>query len=321
LVPVLKHDETNSQVEDRLIYVQMRAGRFTDSLQAIAAYQKRGKLDAYGDALAAIQKMTDGDVEGSDAAMRDAVLDDPTNLGVRSAEAYIALRRGKFNVLAKLADDLAQDASERPEVNYYLAAVYNALGRIDEGTARFERAVLAEPMCYDVYVQRGNDALSLAIKGKLEKKDVEFQYEVAKVFYNTALAAKPECAEALTGLSLVSQLQKKTTESVVFARAATGAGPGYAAGFYAYSSALEAQEEDIRTGAMKAEKEGRHDDAMKLYDQADQINKQATEALDKAGKLDQAFLANLALIPRLNEAYAYFVRHGKLPLLTPPNSQ
>lgn len=321
LTPELKRDETNTQLADRLIYAQMRAGRFFDSAQTIAAIQKRGQLDAYGDALVAIQRMTEGDAEGSDAAMKEAILNDPTNVGVRVAQAYIALRRAKYSVLGKLADDLANDAGERPEVNYYLAAVYNAMGRLDEGTQRFERAVLAEPLCYDVYVQRGNDAIALAFRGKLEQKDVDFQYEVAKVFYNTALIAKPESAEALTGLSLVCAYQKKIADSVKYARAATGAGPGYAAGYYALACACSNQEEAYRAAAMAAERDGRHDDAKPIYAQADQADKDALAALASAGKYDVAFLGNIALVPRINDAYIYFVRHGKLPLLTPYSNQ
>jgi tetratricopeptide (TPR) repeat protein len=320
LAPVFRKDERQTAVANRLIYSQMRAGRYKDSGESLAAYGKRGQMDAYGFALLAIQRAMDGEEELSDEAMKEAILNDSQDLGVRTAQAYIALKRGKVNVLSKIAEELGKDSSERPEVNYYLASVFNSLNRYEEGTARFERAVLAEPMYYDVYVARGNDALAIAVKGRVKKEEIAFQYDVAKMFYETALVARPESVEALTGLALVNGFLKKDADCVKFAQAAIAAGPSYPAAYYTLALALSNVEATVRASAMVAEREQRREDAKELYAQAGKLHRDAYAAKDKAGEFDKAYLQGMGLTPTVADAYNYFAKHGKLPLLTPPTN-
>jgi hypothetical protein len=173
-------------------------------------------------------------------------------------------------------------------------------------------------MCYDVYVQTADNALALADKGKLEKGDIDYQYQVAKAYYETALKARPESAEALAGLALTYTYLKDDANALKYARAATEAGKGYAAGWYIYALELDARSEAFETAAVAADKDGRQADAQKLYAEVAKVNEECTKALDAAGKLDVAYLSGTARAPRLKEAYTYFVTHGKLPLLTPP---
>lgn len=289
LQPTLRKDNTANAIANRVAYAQLRAGRFTDARGTLAEVVKFGDLDAYGYALMAVVESHLGSPSGSDDMMREAILSDAEDLGVRTAQAYIALRRNNAGVLSRLASDLAADQGGRSIVNTYLCALSFKLNRYDDSRKYFERAVLAEPTNYDAYIERANNAMAMSQSATLSDTDKGHELRMARVLFETALLCKEDSFEALTGLALAAMRQGKTEEGLRFARAATAAGPEYAAGWFTLAAAQAA-------------------------------NNEATEAAlstRKAGALDKPNLEGRQ-VPSPDMAWRYYMQMGRTPLLAAP---
>lgn len=321
----LRKDPSNSSLANRLAYAQIRAGRFADAMATLNENARANATDAFGYGLTAILATYRGDDAAADAAMREAILSEPDNVGVQTAQAFIALKKGRMSVLGSLAASLARNEGQRSEVHYYLAALYNATQRFVEGRRAFERAVLAEPTNYDMYVQRGNEALAIVALGSVDDSERKYQVQVARTFYDTALIAKPESAEALSAIALTDVLIGNISEAASFARAAVQASPGYAPAHFTKAmvdSVMEAdlkgRAESIRNsssgGVLTAEQRAQ---ITKLNNDANVFGKSAAESMNIAMKLDPANLSGRK-IPTSMEVFAYFIRHFRMPLLSVP---
>lgn len=289
LQPAFAKDNRRNDLANRLAYVQLRMGRIQDASNTLAAIKKYGVLDAYGFALLAIVEAERGNMNASDDAMREAVLSEGDNLGVRTAQAYLALKRGQNTNLQQLATQLAKDEGQRSEVHLYLAALYNRLRNYEASRKHFEAAVLAEPANYDIYVERANESIALSLSGRLPADDAKLEMDAAKVLLQTALIARPESQEALTGMSLLLLLQGQKDEALKYGMAAVTGSPSYAPGHYALSAVYSAM--------------GR--------------TPEATVELNRAGALDKANLEGRSL-PTGKEAWQHFARHGRSALLVLP---
>ncbi len=192
LQPVFGKDQRKTDVADRLAFAQMREGRLADALMTLRDLKKYGTPDAYSSALEGVLDTVTGQDQASDDAIKDAVLSDSENLGVRTAQAFIALSRNKTSVLAKLSADLSRDEGARPEVLYFLSALANRQGRYEDSVKFYERAVLAEPASADIYVEQGNQLIGLSQLPKVDQKQIDQQLEVAKIMFQTALEVRPE---------------------------------------------------------------------------------------------------------------------------------
>lgn len=325
LAPAFRADQRQQSLANRLAFAQMRSGRFAEATQTLNDNNRNGGLDAYGWALMATLRTLLGDFPGADDAMRQAVLSDNEDLGVRTAQAFLAIARNRTQTLRQLATNLAKDEGQRSDVNYYLAILLQMNGDFAASNDAFERCVLAEPTNYDMYVQRGNDSLAWVSSGRLNTDQNAYHYAAAKMFYETALEARAESAEALTGMALVLLNEKKVLDALRFARAATAAGPAYAAGQYALSHAASATEAELRAAAERLQKSPRDGiltseqraQYLKMLDDAAAHGREAKRASDTAGKLDPANLQGREL-PRLNDVHGYFMRHGRIPLIALP---
>lgn len=325
LTPAFRSDTRKNDLADRLAFAQMRAGRFNDAILTLNENNRQGGLDAYGFALAGVLKTLAGDYSAADDMMRQAVLSDSEDLGVRTAQAFIAVQRDRTDTLRQLATALAKDEGQRPEVNFYLSTVYSKMGEYAASRDAFERAALAEPALAELYVLRGNESLALLHSGRLDENQNGYHIAAARMFYETALEGRPEAAEALTGIALVSLLEKKPADAVRFATAATQAAPGYAAGYYVKSAACLALETDLRAAAeriLRTPKDGvltaeQRTQMRQLQDDANRYGKEAQTANDTAGKLDSVNLQGREL-PKDKPAYEYFAKYGRVPLITAP---
>ena len=282
-------DNRKTEVANRLAYAQLRAGRVEDAATTMADHKKFGTPDAYGFALIAIIEAQKGNWQASDDAMREAVLSEGDNMGVRTSQAYLALRRGGGATLKSIALQLAKDEGQRSEVHLYLTAFYNQDRQFELSRRHFERAVLAEPASYDVYIERANESIGMALSGSLPQKDKDLELEMAKILLDTALAARPESHEALTGVSVLSLHMGKRQDALLYAQAAVKAGPTYPAGHYALAAAYSALGN----------------------------TSEASKANLKAGQLDKPNLEGREL-PNARVAWQYFARHGRTPLITAP---
>lgn len=326
LAPIVKSGTEDVNIINRLGYAYLRMGRFKDAGQMYLNYRKKLGLDAYGYAMMAVSLQLNNMAEEAQNALKEAISNDSQNLGVKTAQAYLAMRAGKTGTLGSFAQDLMDTEGQLPESMYYMGA-YCTLKLDFEGTEKYYRSALyTEPAWFDVYVQLGIDAMKLADRMKTDKargksvedKDINFQYDVAIVYFETALQAKPEAVEALTGLALCYGNLKKNVEMAKFARAAAGAGPTYAPANYVLSVALQNESAAYRAQAMKFERDGARDEAKKNYELASKATTDSRTALKKAQEADPVYIALIAQEPKLVDAESYFLKSGKLPVITPP---
>lgn len=288
LNPAYRADTREPKYAGRLAYAQLRAGRTRDAYATLQQHMKGGAADGATNALMAVFSELRGEGQKAFEFEREAILAGSGDPMVRTAQAWLALRRANSAALGRLAAELAKEQGERPEANYYLTAAYNQAGDLASSGDAFERAVLAEPAAYDLYIERANQSLALTIRPGASADDKKNQYAVARAFFEAAQAAKPESFEALTGLALVSVFEGKAAEAVRSALAAVAAGPEYPAARYALAAA---------------------------YGPANSA--QAAKALAEAGKLDPANLEGRS-IPNAVEAWRYFSRYGRMPFLAAP---
>jgi tetratricopeptide (TPR) repeat protein len=279
----------SAPVGNRLAYAQVRAGRLQDALTTLNEMRKANVVDAYSHALLAVVHFEGGNLEASDDALRQAILEDSQNLGVQTAQAHLALKRNRPQVVAQLLANLARDQGQRTEVNAHLSSLAFRMNQFEESRRYFQRAVLAEPLNYDAFIDRGNESITVALGGRLGAEDVKLQLEEAKMLFETALRAKEDSFQALTGLSVVNLLLRDVEQALRYSQAAVAAGPGYAAAHFAHAAALTS---------------------------ARQMS-QAMQALQQAGRLDRVSLQGREL-PDGASAWRYFASGGRTPLLVPP---
>ena len=291
LQPLVQADPSQLDLSERLAYAQMRYGRYQDALDTLAKTTRTTPLDAYGLALQAELYAQTGQDDQYEDAMKSALLSDNEDLGVRTARAYVALLQNKTGVLAQDLSDLARDQGQRTEVNYLLSALSFRVQRYDDARNYFENAVLAEPLNDDMYVEYANQDISVAQYGKLDSDGTKHQYASAGVLFDTALEARPDSPEALTGKALLLMITGDNAGGLKFAEAATQADPSYAAGWYAYSAALS----------------------------ANNMSDRAQKAMNTAGKLDQAHLDGLE-VPKAVTVWVYYETFGRPPIITPPGT-
>lgn len=331
LLPAFRAEPTDAAIVNRLAFAQIRSARFDEAFATFSESIRRQTVDAYGFALLAIIQYHRGNESDCDAAMREAILSDNEDSGVRSAQVYLALARGKKDVLAKLVKDLALEQSMLTETQFYLSQVqYNAKD-YPASELSFERCVLTEPTNHDAYVQRAKDSLAIAIAREAEAKSDErdkqlaYNYKVAKVFFETSLVAKPDSSEALAGLALAALLQKDTATAYKMASSAAAAQPSYAAGRYLFCYMSTVRQSEVRAAIeaiRKANKDGsltneQRTQIAKLSDEADRLNIVASSEMKTCEQLDKIHLEGRG-IPNMQEARDYYMKHGKLPLITAP---
>lgn len=321
----IRKDPSNSALANRLAYAQIRAGRFADALATLNENARANATDAFGYGLTAVLATYRGDDAAADSAMREAILTEPDNVGVQTAQAFIALKKGRMSVLGSLATSLARNEGQRTEVHYYLAALYNATQRFVEGRRAFERAVLAEPTNYDMYVQRGNEALAIVAVGSVDDSERKYQVQVARTFYDTALIAKPESAEALSAIALTDVLIGNNAEAASYARAAVQASPGYAPAHFTKAMVDSVMEADLKGKAERIRNSAtggvptteQRAEITRLTNEANTYGKSAADAMNIAMKLDPTNLSGRK-IPTSMEVFSYFMRHFRMPLLSVP---
>lgn len=296
LAATFRADQKNNEVGNRLAYAYMRMARWNDARQVLDQINKYGTYDAFGYALQSVYLTEMGDQTAADNALREALISDSDSLGVKSAQAYIALKRNRTSVLQQLVRELMSTESQRSEVNYYVSALANRVQDYPNATKYFQRAVLAEPLNYDMYIEAANQVLGRAVSGRAEKKDADAGVAYARTLYEAALAANPSSSPALIGITLAALYQGKNDEALRYGKAAVDAAPQYAAAHYAYSAALTAN----AVGA-----------------KANEMRDGAQKANAKAGELDRVNLFGREL-PKVQQAWVYFANGGRTVYLVAP---
>ncbi len=355
LAPIFEKDNRRNDTGNRLAFAQVRLGRYADALRTLGQIKRYGTLDAYGQATMAVLLAEGGEVQGSDDAIKEAILSDADNPIVSTAQAYIALkfirsrvatvstmtlnyddvsgketagRNESRNTLSQILRQLARDQGQRSEVNYYICALNNKLENYDDARKFFEKAVLTEPTNYDAYIEQGNKSITISMRGKIEKDDATFLYENSRTMFTAALEARPSSASALTGLSLVASFEGKSDEAVKWGVAAVSAEPRYAPGHVALATAytLAAQSQSIQ--AFQTRKNGdklstnseRQANELKArgYDvQASEYQRNARDSMAKATRLDTKIQGSE--LTKVIPAWRYYNVGGRVPVLPMPN--
>jgi thioredoxin-like negative regulator of GroEL len=306
LDPLFESDNTKNGVANRLGYALLRADRSTDALKTMVTHERYGKPDAYGFALLAILNRKAGNEAASDENLKAASLADDQSLGLRTAQAYLALVKNQNAVLQPILRELAADEGQRSEVLYYVSALNARLGRFQESRKAFEQAISAEPTNVELYLEQAGQALAIAQAPGKSASDKEFLYDTAKVYFEVALAARPESSDALAGLSLIALYQNDLKRALAYAEAAAKAVPNDALGHYALATAAAKQASALSKLAGGASSP----EVFKYQALAQDENK-------LAGKLDDRYVGGRS-IPREVDLYKYLSDGARNVVLVPP---
>lgn len=289
-----RKDFKNNDIVSRLLFSQIRAGRVSQAAQTLENVRKYGGADGYVYGLRACFMAYTGQTELSKEAEKEAILDDPMSIGVKTAQAYLALRRGDTKTSASVLSGLNNSEGQSPVVNYGIASLAFMVSEFDMARAKFETALLAEPALWDMLVERGNQSVWFSLRTDMDTSiDPDFtkrQRALGAAFFEAARAARPESYEALTGLALVASMEGKKEDAVRLGKAATSAAPEYAAAQWAYAAALFDA--------------GRREEAKVAVKKAEQLDRELE------GKP----------YPTTVSAWGYFYGKGRVPIMLPPGS-
>ncbi len=345
-------DNRSVPIANRLAYAYLRQGRPSDALYYLNMVQKSGVPDAFTFAAMAVAKAELGDATGSDDALREALVSDPEDLSVLSAQAYISLKylRNRLGnsldlnyddatgdpaakakareTLRSYVNRLEQAAGSRTESQYYKEALYNKLGEYARAQTAFQAAVLSEPSNYDAFIEAGNRLLAST---QLETKEGESRTQAlasAAIMFETALVARPDAAQALTGLALIATIEGKLDQAIKYGDAAVRANPGYAAGHLALgtaytlaATAIRRQADALRTkskaaGTTSTERQELELQARKLEEQSTLFSHNSRDAGLAAAKIDKRVEGHE--LSKAYPAWRYYSAGGRTPVLPQP---
>ena len=287
-------DASNTELANWLAYAELREGRISDALVNLGILKRTGSssFDGYTEAIYAVLLTMSGHPNQADRSMSNAIMDDMSGLGVRTAQASIALQENKTTDLAAMLNSLLNDAGQLTEVNYLVSSLEFKTQHYNSARKYMIKSLEADPANYLMYVEAGNQVVAGVLSSNADKASQKEQYKVAKMFYQTALHAKGDSYEALTGLSIVSGFLGKPDDALSFAKAAVASQPTYAGAEYALSMAY-----GLFSGNKTAEKA-------------------ATAATD-AGNLDAANLSGVTS-PSPKTCFTYFSTYGRTPVIAAP---
>ena len=314
----------DTKLGDLIGYAQLRVGRFNDLLKTLNQMKANNTLDGYSYALWAVADEYLGDKTGADDNIREAILDKASDLGVETAQVYIALRRGNISTMEGLAANLQANNSQLPETNFYLAILLHRMGREEDSDKAFQQTVLDDPLSYELYIFRGKQALAKLLSGKDKGADAAYDSKLSLRMFVAALRAKPDSAEAMTALADSELIGKAETAAQKEIDTAIAADPEYAGAFYTGASIYNSLAYSLQAAADRIKREAANGIDGETQSEIDQRNKASTDARTKAfdlfataQKLDAVRLAGTR-IPRTDEVFPYLQKYGMLPVITPP---
>ena len=288
LATPLKTSFKNNDLNNRLVFAYLMTNNIVGADETLKNVKKFGEFDGYGFALGAILATEKGADSSADDMIKEALLNAPDSLGLKTAQAFIALKRDNPRSLSGAASALLKENEFRSESYYFAAALSNRTKRIEQGRKYFERALKADAADHDMYVEQGNEAISLGLMPGVGAKDKDFQLDYARAMFDLALMCRDNSAQALAGVAITCLYQKKAAEALSYAEASTKAGPSYAAGWYTYAAALAYKRLDARA------------------------------ALATSAKLDARNLAGRSM-PDEGLAFRYYNTTGRTPVISVPS--
>lgn len=316
--------QSDSALGNRIAYAQIREFDVSGAAYTLDRMQKEDVMDAYGYALAGVVAAMQDDNASTDKMIGEAESNDPSDLGLRMAKAYIALRRNRANTLTQIVSNLAGDLSSKPEVNYYVSILEMNNGNYASADRAFQTAVLAEPAFPDMFVERGNQTLQFVLSGRAQESEKKFQTDLGTAYFTAAINAQPGNAEALTSLALQYASTGKLTEALKYVDAANRANENYTAGFYAAQAIYTAASKAFTTQAVNLKRDAGSRASSSQLDQiaaleanAKEMSVRADKAKDRSVVLDKRNLFSRG-VPTVQDAFNYASRYGRVPVLSAP---
>ncbi len=276
-----------SEVTNRLAFAQLESGRQEDAYTTLLQVKRLAKLDAYGNALMAVILATSHDDKGAKQYIDTATAIDAKNVGVRTCQAFLALRSRNASALSSVMNDLVNEEGARPEVSYYMNALSALTGDYGAGRDYFQRMIYTDPLAEAGYMEEGNNALFFAIKGN--KAEQAFRAKSARAMFETAQLVRPESYRALIGMALSSLLMGDRDGALQLSKAAVEAAPTQASAWYVRSACLSLS----------------------------RMERDAYDADRTAWKYDRTILDGRP-VPKPLEAWAYYDQFDRFPVITPP---
>lgn len=289
-----KWDEAkpDAVIGNRLVYATMRSGRITEAYRLLQVMHKKGVANASTYALLAAGHAYFRHFDQAADAIKSGGFDDPDSPQLMAASAYVAILRGDKTAAASQISRMLRLNLQSAQVYYYLLTLTFFTAQFSESRDYFRKTVVADPLLYDAYVERGYEALSAATANTAGlEKDKPLILEQARAFFDLALAVKPDSSEALNGMAIALDYLKKPKEALDMAKAAVSAGPEYPWNHFTLAH---------------------------LYNEAGD-NKNSIKEVDIAGKLDKVVLEGRG-IPSVDEAWTYTYRYARPPAIIPPKS-
>lgn len=281
-------DPRDPAVNNRYIYALIRAARWTDAAEALKKAKDQGGADAYTYALDAIVRQVAGDQAGSEASEKEALFGGPNNLGVKSAQAWLALRRNNTRAFAEIVRELRETGGPSIVADYYNIVALAMANQPEASRDLWELTILADPGSPELLVQRAMQAYSYAysLSGDVQAR----QRGLAKALAEAAIEARPESFEALTMLAIIAMDAGNREDAYRWARAAAQAAPQYAPAQYVFAGALQMN--------------GR--------------SQEARAVMEGLGKLDRTMAG--APAPGGVAAFRYLYLSGRMPWLVAPGA-
>ncbi|MER3414018.1 MAG: hypothetical protein C4341_07250 [Armatimonadota bacterium] len=284
--------EPDTSVGNRLVYAMLRSGMMAEAYATTEIILKRGVPDAGTYALRAAGFAYYRKWAEAQEALREGAFSDPNSPTLMTAAAYVATMRGERAAILSQVNQMLEQHVNAGQAYYYLFTLRYMVGEYDRSRDNFREALMLEPLLFDAYVERGYQALNTARTlppGLSSDRDLILDQALA--FFEVAVAAKPDSAEALNGIAVVNLYKNNVEQAVRMAEAATNAAPQQPWAWFTYAAAL---------GAARKPTE-------------------ATKAVDRAGALDGVVLKGRS-VPTTDQAWDYTWRYGRQPVLIPPRS-
>lgn len=285
----------NTPLMNRLLYAYVRAGRILEAAKTLRYLEKNGVIDGYTYALKSVLLQYAGEQAASEDAEKEAILEDPSAPATKYTQAYLALVRGRIDVLSSHVSALQRMDATSPLTTYYLSTRYYLTRDFEETKKFFEASLLGDPGSYDMMVEKGNQIIESVYSMNLAGNTKKATLDLAQAYFEAALEARPESYEALTGLSLVNALSGNTADALRLGRAAVAASQEYAPAYFALASAVRMARTTNTSAELRAE--------------AETIQK-AYEGMDRRLKG--------RLTPAPEQAWQYFYTFGRVPVIPAP---
>lgn len=317
--------QDSSALGNRLAYAQIREFDIEGAAYTLNRMIKEEVADAYTYSLAGVVAAMKEDRETSDKMIAEAEAYDSRNVGLRTAKAYIALRRGRVDLLEQIVVNLVDQLNMRSDVNYYRNVLQNHLNNYSDADKAFQTAVLANPAFVDMYLEKGNQSLKFMLDPRLQDDNQKkYQSELAEAYYKAAMEAQYDSAAALTAIALHFASSGNMAEAMKSIDGATRANNKYTPAFYAATAIYLQASKDALGNASRLRKEygarataAQKDEIARLEQVSKDLDRKADETRKIALDLDKKQMQSRSFATIL-DAFNYMSQYGRVPVLALP---